>query len=433
MQEDSGSSASVAGEPGQRERSLATRGPVLVVTPRWIRDGGVATHAMASAAALVERGVTVHVLAAQAESGEPAAGLSVHCRPDLLSAREPASARLADAMAIDPAVIHMHQLDDPDLVEFMRRSAPVVISVHGYSACTSGVHYFRPGQECNRPHGAGCAPNLLLRGCAHTRDPRWLPSSFRRTTRAVQALRQADLAVSYSTVIDRHLSSNGVAPRRVLPLLATIPPRTGSGQETRRRVVFAGRVVAPKGVAVLIHAARAVDAEFVICGDGWGLDAMRALARRLGVLDRVRFTGWLTEEALAQELADASVVAMPSLWPEPFGLVGIEALAAGRPVIASDTGGVGDWLVDGVNGLLVKPGDARALAKALDKLLSDPSRQRAMGAAGREMVAARFSAERHIAGLLDCYAVARAEWESGGPGPPRADAASLSAAEPSQA
>ncbi len=389
-----------------------TSSPVLMVTPRWIRDGGVATHAMASAAALAEHGISVHVLAARAESDESVAGVTVHRSPDLLNARVSPSLRLGDAMEIRPAMIHLHQFEDPDALAFMRLSAPVVLSVHGYSACTSGVHYFRPGHECTRPHGAGCVPNLLVKGCAHTRDPRALPSSYRRTTRSVRALRDADLAISYSSAVDRHLSQNSVTRRSVIPLFTTITPTAESGHHTRRRVVFAGRVVTPKGVGVLIRAARTVDGEFVICGDGWQLNAMRRLARRLGVLDRVRFTGWLGAEALARELAGASVVVMPSLWPEPFGLVGIEALAAGRPVIASATGGVGDWLEDGVNGLLVKPGDAPALARALDELLGDPARQRAMGLAGREMVASRFSPERHVAALLDAYRLARAEWDS---------------------
>ena len=146
-----------------------------------------------------------------------------------------------------------------------------------------------------------------------------------------------------------------------------------------RRVVFAGRVVKPKGLGVLIRAMRAVDAELVVCGDGMQLTAMRRLARRVGVERRVRFRGWLDAEQLAQELADASVVAIPSLWPEPFGLVGIEALAAGRPVVASLTGGIPDWLEDGVTGFGVQPGDVRALARALDELLADPARQQADG------------------------------------------------------
>jgi glycosyltransferase involved in cell wall biosynthesis len=391
---------------------LLSDGPVLIVTPRWIRDGGVATHAMASAAALAERGISVHVVAAQTDPHVSIRGVVVHRRPELLSTDSPADVRLADSLAIRPTVIHLHQFEDPEVLELMRRDAPVVVSVHGYSACTSGVHYFDPGQECTRAHGPGCVPNLLFRGCAHARDPRWLPSAYRRVTRSVQTLRAADLAISYSSVIDRHLAANGIVRRRVIPLFPTLVPGVGSGHETRRRVVFAGRVVAAKGVGVLIRAARTVDAEFVVCGDGWQLAAMERLARRIDVLDRVQFRGWLDEEPLAQELAEASVVVLPSLWPEPFGLAGIEAFSAGRPVIASDTGGIGDWLEHGVSGLRVPPGDAGALASALTELLASPERQRAMGIAGRSTVLERFSRERHVSGLLAAYDAARTTWEA---------------------
>jgi glycosyltransferase involved in cell wall biosynthesis len=124
----------------------------------------------------------------------------------------------------------------------------------------------------------------------------------------------------------------------------------------------------------------------------------------------VRFKGWMDGPALAQELADASIVAIPSLWPEPFGLVGIEALASGRPVVASSTGGICEWLQDGRNGLAVAPGDVGALARALQELLDDPARQRAMGVSGRELVARSFSAERHVQALLGAYRTAREHW-----------------------
>ncbi len=175
--------------------------------------------------------------------------------------------------------------------------------------------------------------------------------------------------------------------------------------------MFAGRLVHEKGVNVLIRAAREVDAEFIICGDGRLLEPMRRLARRCGVNGRVSFKGWISSERLAEELANASVVVVPSLWPEPFGLVGIEALAAGRPVIASATGGVADWLDDEISGRCVKPGDVDDLARALNQLLADPDRQRAMGMAGREAVSSRFSAERHFAAVIEAYQEARAAWQ----------------------
>jgi glycosyltransferase involved in cell wall biosynthesis len=406
---------------------------VLLVTPRWTRDGGVATHAIASAEALARHGLDVHVLAARVESGEAPVGVTVHHCSELFNIHASPEVRVGDAMASAPDVIHFHQFEDPDVLAFMQASAPVLISVHGYTACTSGVYYFRPGEECTRAHGPGCVPNLLVRGCAHARLPRGLPSAYRRATRGLEALRRADLAISYSSAVDRHLAANEVNPREVIPLFTTMTPQTGSGHATRRRVVFAGRVVAPKGIQVLIRAAREVDAEFVICGDGLGLEAMRKLARRLGVAERVLFKGWLSAEELAHELAEASLVAMPALWPEPFGLVGIEALAAGRPVIASATGGVGDWLQDGVSGLYVQPGDARALARALAELLDDPARQQTMGEAGRSMVAERFSPERHVAALLEAYGAARATWHADHDENPLHARAGQSAGAPSRA
>jgi glycosyltransferase involved in cell wall biosynthesis len=385
---------------------------VLLVTPRWTRDGGVGAHVEASATVLAQQGVRVGVVAAQVNSQHSVPGVSVFHSPALFDVNASMYARLGESASFKPGVIHLHQVDDPDVVERLRESAPVVVSAHGYTACTSGVHYFRPGQECTRAHGPGCVPNLAARGCAHTRRPQTLPAAYRRAGRGLAALERADLAVSYSSAVDRHLAANGLAHRAVVPLFSTTPPASGSGHAGRRRVVFAGRVVAPKGVAVLIRAARAVEAEFVICGDGWRLASMRRLAQRLGVQRRVDFRGWIGARELAGELANASVVAVPSLWPEPFGLVGIEALAAGRPVVASATGGIGDWLQDGVTGLSVRPGDPGELASALEELLGDPARQHALGLAGRRLVADRFSPERHLAALTDAYRRARARWES---------------------
>lgn len=407
--------AMAAGGAGS-ERSTAARAPaapditsVLIVTPRWTRDGGVATHVIASAAALARNGVAVRVLAARVEDQEPLPGVEVVHGPQLFDHAATPAARFGEALGADPGAIHLHQFDDPTAVAEMRRTAPVVVSAHGYPACTSGLHYFRPGHECGRPHGPGCVPNLL--GCAHTSDPRRLPASYRHAGRSLATLQRADLAISYSTAVDRHLAANGIERREIVPLFSTMEPHEDPGGQ-RRRVVFAGRIVLPKGIRVLIRAMREVDGELIVCGDGWRLGQMRSLSARLGIEQRVAFRGWLGPAELARELAGASVVAVPSVWPEPFGLVGLEAFAAGRPVVASNTGGIPDWLEHGVNGLLVEPGDERGLARALAELLDDPARQRALGAAGRERTAGSFSSQRHVESLLGAYRRARTNWEA---------------------
>jgi glycosyltransferase involved in cell wall biosynthesis len=349
------------------------------------------------------------MLTERIEEQDHTAGLTVIESAALHDRNACMQARVGGALTFDAAVVHIHQLDDPALVKFMRTRSPTVASAHAYTACPAGFYYFTPGHECTRPRGPGCVGNMLFGGCLHARDPRKLPSRYRQSGRALQALREADLTVSYSRFVDRYLATNAVARRATVPYFPTVEPRPSAGGE-RRRVVFAGRIVDEKGVHVLLRAAREVAAEFVICGKGRRLAAMRKLASDLGVADRVRFRGWLSAEALARELAEASVLALPSLWPEPFGLVGIEAHCAGRPVVASDTGGVRDWLDDGVSGVLVPPGDADALARALGQLLADPRRQDEMGAAGRATVAARYSRERHVASLLAGYDAARSHW-----------------------
>ncbi len=383
--------------------------PVLFVTPRWSRDGGVGAHVAASAAALAEAGVQVTVLCARNDGEARLDGVDIVESPTLFDASADPRERTATALERGASVIHLHQVEDPGLLAWLHERAPVVVSAHGYTACTSGVHYFRPGHECMRPHGPGCVPRLP--GCAHTTNPSRLPGSYRSASLGLRSLRECDLAISYSTAIDRHLEINGVKRRAVVPYFSTLRAASGSGHEHRRRVVFVGRVVAPKGVGVLIRAARAVDAEFVVCGDGWRLEEMRKLAARIGVADRFRFTGWLEPGELAGEIAEASVVAIPSVWPEPFGLGGIEAFEAGRPVVASLTGGTGDWLQDGINGLAVRPGDVDQLAGALSELLADPQRQRAMGEAGRAMTAQKFTPRSHLQALQAAYQRAQASWQ----------------------
>lgn len=384
---------------------------VLLVTPRWARDGGVGAHIQRSAATLAQSGMEVSVLAARLESEERPAGVKLIHSPDLFHEQVPLEERFAEALSGPaPDVVHLNQLDSKEVVDFLRVRAPVIISAHGFMACTARVHYFRPGQECQRAHGPGCVANLPR--CAHTWNPRRLPAQYVEASRTLQALHAADLLVSYSTSVNRHLAVNGLQRRVVVPYFPTVTPRHGSGHEQRRRVLFAGRVTKPKGVDTFVRAAKDVDGEFLVCGDGWGLTGAQRLTRKLGLEQRVTFTGWQDPDALAEQYAEASIVVIPSLWPEPFGLVGIEAFAAGRPVIASATGGIGDWLQDGLSGVCVPAGDPGALAGALTELLADPARQQRMGEFGRATVAERFSPSTHLAAIRAAYATARAVWSA---------------------
>ncbi|HYJ79931.1 MAG TPA: glycosyltransferase, partial [Longimicrobiaceae bacterium] len=142
-----------------------------------------------------------------------------------------------------------------------------------------------------------------------------------------------------------------------------------------------------------------------LAGDGPQRAEWEALAAALGV--DATFAGWVPAEERARLLRGASVLVVPSVWPEPFGLVGLEAGACGVPAIAFDVGGIGEWLADGVNGRLV-PGDpprVEALAEALAWAASDPGALAAMRPYARA-AAERMSVAAHVDRLEPVLAAA---------------------------
>lgn len=166
-------------------------------------------------------------------------------------------------------------------------------------------------------------------------------------------------------------------------------------------VGIVGRLVPIKDVGTMLAAM--VDlpaAHLAVVGDGEMRPALEERARQLGVAGRVHFTGWWPE--VAEALSDLDVVALTSRNEgTPVSL--IEAQAAGRPVVATDVGGVRYVVEDGVGGYLVRPGDAGALAERVARLLADPDLRRDMGVKGRASVGHRFGKEALLSGITDLY------------------------------
>jgi glycosyltransferase involved in cell wall biosynthesis len=166
----------------------------------------------------------------------------------------------------------------------------------------------------------------------------------------------------------------------------------------RHRLVALGRLVPRKGVDDVVRALTGVpDAELLIAGGppadelAGDPDAhrLRELARTCGVADRVRLLGGVPRDRVGPLLRSAdAVVCVP--WYEPFGIVPLEAMACGVPVVAAEVGGLADTVLDGITGLHVPPRDPTTLARALTGLLTDPVRRLAMGVAGRDRAVARY-------------------------------------------
>ena len=143
------------------------------------------------------------------------------------------------------------------------------------------------------------------------------------------------------------------------------------------RLMYSGRLVPEKGVATLVKALALLPEQATLSLLGHGPDSMvrelSDLAAELGVRDRVAFGIASSRQELRDRYAAADVLVFPSEWPEPFGLVPLEAMACGTPVVATGTGGSGEFLDDEVNCLLFTPGDPGSMATAICRVAEDPA------------------------------------------------------------
>lgn len=188
-----------------------------------------------------------------------------------------------------------------------------------------------------------------------------------------------------------------------------VPPERYAGEGARAdgetRLVFVGRFAPVKGLRLLIEAMSRLaddlpDLTLTLVGDGEDRAVIEAAAKPLG--DRVRFTGYLSQDAVAKELKSADIAVLPS-FAEGVPVFLMEALASGTPVIATQVAGVGELVEDGKSGRLVPPGDIDSLTDAIRTLAADPAARRAMGATGRARVVDDFDIRIEAARLATLF------------------------------
>ncbi len=170
-------------------------------------------------------------------------------------------------------------------------------------------------------------------------------------------------------------------------------------------VLFVGRLVSYKGADVLLDAMRDLPAVAFLVGDGPERPALERQARALGIADRVRFLGEVSDDELAALYRACDVFVLPSVTrQEAFGVVQIEAMSCGKPVVSTELGTGTAWVnVDGETGLVVPARNAAALHDAIQRLIADPELRSSLGAAGRRRARSTFAVERMIQATLGLY------------------------------
>ena len=370
--------------------------------------GGAETNLFEVASALRQRG---HELALVHGT---ATGKNEDAWRELFAVRFAAAEAGATENALQqfrPAAVFLHNSPGLAVTGALAASGiPVVRMVHDHHLfCLRGCRY--PAwsrQACTRPLSAAClvpCGGFVQRG----EQGGWVIEVARyfEKKRELELHRGFARLLVASDYMREELRRNNF-PDTQIEIHAPVPSRPvppAAAERSGQRIIFAGQIVRGKGVDVLLESLAHVQRPFecVILGDGSHRAYCEDLCRRLGLSDRVRFAGYVPSVEVDAYYRSATLALFSSVWPEPFGLSGLEALRHGLPVVAFDVGGVREWLEDEVNGLLAPWMNRKEFAQRVDRILGDPALARSLGERGRVVAAERFNFAHYIDGLEDLF------------------------------
>lgn len=280
--------------------------------------------------------------------------------------------RVLRSMDAEVDLVHVHE----PLTPVVKTDTPMVSTIH-----TSVI-------EDAKQMDQGSLGEFLYSLTARVSSKRIIQSQADRSAQiATVATSVAEELADYYGVDDAVVVGNGVNPEEFTP---------DEADDGERYLLYVGRLGHRKGIEDLVTAAESVlesnDVRLKIVGKGPLRDKLTEMVRERGIEDRVEFLGHVDRDRLVSLYQRATVHVVPSHY-EGLPTVLLEAMACGRPVVATAVSGSLDVLVDDTNGVLVPPRSPEAMATALNELLDDPARQERLGRAARETVLAEYTWE----------------------------------------
>ncbi|MEG1979551.1 MAG: glycosyltransferase family 4 protein [Victivallaceae bacterium] len=288
-------------------------------------------------------------------------------------------------------LIVIHKLRDGRVVDLLRRHGKrVALFVHDHENYCPRRSYYHPVscKNCSRAYSY-----WLCTWCGSAKRQMNLFYNMFGFPCCYHKLKSVDFFIVISDFMRQCLTKNKIPLQKIVKIQPYIPlpellPEENEPLIFPPHILSLGQLIKGKGVDQLIAAAGQVPQPCVVDILGRG-GAESSLRRQAEEDERIRFHQW---SARPEEfLRRAYCVALPWRWQEPFGLVGPEALAYGLPLVGFDVGGIREYLIDGVSGILVPEGDIDAFGTALSRLLSDNNLARKLGENGRRLVAEKYS------------------------------------------
>ncbi|MGL5061828.1 MAG: glycosyltransferase family 4 protein [Microcoleus sp.] len=291
---------------------------------------------------------------------------------------------------------------------------PSIFTVHNHTPyCPSGTKYFPTSQQCctRSMSVLGCTWGHLIDGCG-SRRPQNIVHKISSSYRLLEKLKQLRIPViANSDYVRDRLIENGLPAHQTVTLRCGTPlPKTVTAPLTlevhkNQRILFAGRIVPDKGLEWLLKALAQTDRSIHldIAGEGWDRPRMEKLVNRLKLNDRVTWHGWCNSEQMDALYQQCFAIIFPSVWPEPAGLITLEAYARYRSVIAGRVGGIPEHLLHEETGILVPINDIKQLAAAITDLSTNYHKSRLLGQQGHDLLLKEFTMDVHVKKLQQIY------------------------------
>ena len=311
---------------------------------------------------------------------------------------------LEQVIKIDkPEVIYVHKFDHIDQIFRAAKGLRIVRMFHDHDIYCPRRHkyYFHNHKICTRKAGLICYADLafLERG-SHGLHL----TSVAKKLRELRRNRKLETCIAGSRYTRQELIRNGFNPETVKILAPSVAPSTLPfvPYPLDKSLLFVGQLIRGKGVDTLLYAFSLLkkkiheDIQLHIVGTGNDAASLESLACELNVDKETHFHGWINHDKITDFYDKASLVVVPSRWPEPFGMIGLAAMLRKRPVAATNAGGISDWLADGETGYLSPPDNPEKLAENIERLLTDSKKCKSFGENGYKRAVKLFSYDAYI-------------------------------------
>lgn len=284
-------------------------------------------------------------------------------------------------------VVCIHKVAHHAWVKELQKLFPTVLIVHDHDYYCLRRHKYFPIQRrnCHLPFSQLYCP--LCAGIIERKDKGYGLIDWEARYLMLKQIRQCEMSFVLSEYMKANLIQNAWDKDKIhllKPLQAMYPIQQNANAIPQ--ILYVGQLIRGKGVDLLLKALTHIHLNYrcKIVGRGNDEQYLKELIAQFGLSKKVEIAGW--SDSIDDEYIKSDLVVVPSRWQEPFALIGLEAFAHAKPVVAFDVGGISQWLRHKQNGILVKAKDSKRLASAIKKLLQNPSLRDEYGRAGYAMV-----------------------------------------------